>query len=413
MHVGLDGPPRPARRRAAGVRRPETAGARARRRRVRGLEAGRGLGEVGVNTLVLGRLGSDALPCRTSSSSLGAVSLVVALAFGAALGPDAQVAPVRGNAGRRRRRLLVVERLRPRERLHGHPADPLVDRDRRRDHRRDDRLDRRDVDLRRAPGQAPLPALHRRPRSPATSSGACWPGRSRALVGTESLIVIAGVLFVVAAVLIARLPRRTPGERLGAAARRIAGRSSPTSSPGSTSSRRSPLMRLVAVAYVLLRGPGVLRDLPVPARRRGRSSRRRPSLRLALGPPVGGRDRDLVRRVARAGEPHLRAVRGAPAPRSSCRSSTSPASGSGSCQFSFATAARARVRPAVDPAGPLERGVERLLQPGPRRAPGAGPGVPGWRARARSGPPVRRPAAGGRHGSSRPTRCSGSGWRRR
>src|SRR4029453_5764134 len=48
------------------------------------LEAGRGLGEVGVNTLVLSRLPDDALPYLYIG--LGAVSLVLALAYGAALG---------------------------------------------------------------------------------------------------------------------------------------------------------------------------------------------------------------------------------------------------------------------------------------------------------------------------------------
>ncbi len=48
------------------------------------LEAGRGLGEVGVNTLVLSRLPGDALPYLYIG--LGLISLVVAVALGAALG---------------------------------------------------------------------------------------------------------------------------------------------------------------------------------------------------------------------------------------------------------------------------------------------------------------------------------------
>ena len=75
---------------AAGVRR--RLGVRAGEGRVLGLvallflalEGGRGLGEVGADTLVLGRFGADALPYLFIG--LGVTSLGVALAFGAALG---------------------------------------------------------------------------------------------------------------------------------------------------------------------------------------------------------------------------------------------------------------------------------------------------------------------------------------
>ena len=48
------------------------------------LEAGRGIGEVGANTLVLGRIGAEALPYLFLP--LGVISLVAALGYGAALG---------------------------------------------------------------------------------------------------------------------------------------------------------------------------------------------------------------------------------------------------------------------------------------------------------------------------------------
>ena len=48
------------------------------------LEAGRGIGEVGANTLVVGRLGAEALPYLYLP--LGVISLVASLAYGAALG---------------------------------------------------------------------------------------------------------------------------------------------------------------------------------------------------------------------------------------------------------------------------------------------------------------------------------------
>jgi ATP/ADP translocase len=48
------------------------------------LETGRGIGEVGVDTLVVSRFGADTLPYLFIG--LGATSLVAALAYGAALG---------------------------------------------------------------------------------------------------------------------------------------------------------------------------------------------------------------------------------------------------------------------------------------------------------------------------------------
>ena len=48
------------------------------------LEAGRGFGEIGVDTLVLSRLGADVLPYLFVG--LGTTSLIAALAYGAALG---------------------------------------------------------------------------------------------------------------------------------------------------------------------------------------------------------------------------------------------------------------------------------------------------------------------------------------
>src|SRR4029079_3227000 len=48
------------------------------------LEAGRGLGEVGVDTLVVSRFGAVPLPYLFIG--LGALSLVAAIAYGAALG---------------------------------------------------------------------------------------------------------------------------------------------------------------------------------------------------------------------------------------------------------------------------------------------------------------------------------------
>ncbi|MFL5675030.1 MAG: hypothetical protein ACJ779_08490, partial [Chloroflexota bacterium] len=70
--------------RAANVRDDEVATIRLIALVFAALEMGRGIGEVGVNTLVLSRLPADALPWLYIP--LGAISLVIAVAFGAALG---------------------------------------------------------------------------------------------------------------------------------------------------------------------------------------------------------------------------------------------------------------------------------------------------------------------------------------
>ena len=71
-------------RRAANVREDEVGRIRLIALAFAALEAGRGLGEVGVNTLVLSRLPADALPWLYIP--LGILSLIIALAYGAALG---------------------------------------------------------------------------------------------------------------------------------------------------------------------------------------------------------------------------------------------------------------------------------------------------------------------------------------
>src|SRR3954464_10086972 len=80
------------------------------------LEAGRGFGEIGADTLVVSVLGASALPYLFIG--LGAVSLVAALAYGAALGRlprNRLVAGVPIGAGA----VLLVERILV---ATGHPA---------------------------------------------------------------------------------------------------------------------------------------------------------------------------------------------------------------------------------------------------------------------------------------------------
>jgi ATP/ADP translocase len=71
-------------RRAANVHEDEVERIRLIALAFAALEAGRGLGEVGVNTLVLSRLPADALPWLYIP--LGILSLIIAVAYGAALG---------------------------------------------------------------------------------------------------------------------------------------------------------------------------------------------------------------------------------------------------------------------------------------------------------------------------------------
>src|SRR3954452_521719 len=82
--AGRSAPPLAALRRATNVREDEVGVIRLIALVFAALEMGRGIGEVGVNTLVLSRLPADALPWLYIP--LGAISLVIAVAFGAALG---------------------------------------------------------------------------------------------------------------------------------------------------------------------------------------------------------------------------------------------------------------------------------------------------------------------------------------
>ena len=65
------------------------------------LEVGRGFGEIGVDTLVVSQIGPGSLPYLFIG--LGAIGLITALAYGAALGRVA-ADPVARRAARRRRR---------------------------------------------------------------------------------------------------------------------------------------------------------------------------------------------------------------------------------------------------------------------------------------------------------------------
>jgi HEAT repeat protein len=209
------------------------------------LEAGQGVGEIGVDTLVLSRFGAESLPYLFVA--LGSTSLIVALAYGAALGRVPRIRLFAGLLAGAATILLIERGLM----ATGHPATiPLA------------WLTVFAVgaiavtiawtmagsvfDARQAKRLFPL------------CTGAAIAGRfvgtlsagpvARA-IGTESLIVIEAILLALVASLIVAIARtttvRVPARRRD---RSIVG----DLRVGFDEVVQSPLMRLVAIAYVLL-----------------------------------------------------------------------------------------------------------------------------------------------------------------
>ena len=212
------------------------------------IEAGRGFGEVGVDTLVLGRFGSDVLPdvLPFLFMALGGTSLIVALAYGAALGRLPRgplfVAILAGVAG-----LIVVLRFALADGsllivavlwLTVYAAGMLAV-------TMSWTVASGSFDARQAKRLFPLLTGAAIAGSFVGTLGA---GPATAIGGVEALMVIEATLLVVAAVLIARLPRRAPATARRGDRRSIVGEIL----AGYQFVIRSPLMRLVAVAYVLL-----------------------------------------------------------------------------------------------------------------------------------------------------------------
>ena len=174
------------------------------------IEAGRGFGEVGVDTLILGRFGSDVLPdvLPFLFMALGGTSLVVALAYGAALGRLPRgplfVAILVGIAG-----LIVVLRLALTDSsqvivavlwLTVYAAGMLAV-------TMSWTVASGSFDARQAKRLFPLLTGAAIAGSFVGTLGA---GPATAIGGVEALMVIEASMLVVAAALIARLPRRTP-----------------------------------------------------------------------------------------------------------------------------------------------------------------------------------------------------------
>ena len=223
-----------------------------------------------------------------------------------------------------------------------------------------------------------------------------------------------------------RLRHRDPGRPRGdhARDRRRAGRGGVPDDhgPGATAAarpvdRRRPSPRVRhrrPVAAHATRGdrlraardPGFLGHVSAPA---GRLGDVLDGGRPGDGPrrPVGGRDRDLVRRVGGAGQPGLREVR---------RHRRGPAAADRLPRRLRPVARRLLVldrgalpvHPAGHPARHLQLGLERVLQRRPARATSPGPGLQRRRARARSGRSFRASSCSPRERSWRSTRCSGS-----
>lgn len=211
------------------------------------LEAGRTLGEVGVSTLVLARLPDDALPWL--QLPLGAVSIVIALAFGAALGRVVR-ARVFGITLGAVSGLLLLEAL-------ALPALPglvpiawltvMI-------------AGSLGVTIAWTSAGSTLDARQAKRLFPLCTAaaiagsfaGGVLAGPLASLLGTTALLLGHAVCLALSIVLIRRLAGRSVGSGWGAPARSGAPRSVVADlRVGMDAVLRSPLLRLVAVAYVL------------------------------------------------------------------------------------------------------------------------------------------------------------------
>jgi HEAT repeat protein/ATP/ADP translocase len=211
------------------------------------LEAGRGIGEVGANTLVVGRLGAEALPYLYLP--LGVISLIGALAYGAVLG-RVRRGPLFATILIGVAVVLVVERAAIATRpdiaipltwltvvAAGTIALTLAW-----------TVATSTFDARQAKRLFPLCTAA---AIAGNFVGALAAGPVAGLVGTESLIVAEALLFGVAALVISRVAAHAPTPAWGpppAIQRSITA----DLRTGFDEVRRVPLLGLIAAAYVLL-----------------------------------------------------------------------------------------------------------------------------------------------------------------
>ena len=211
------------------------------------LEAGRGIGEVGANTLVVGRLGAEVLPYLYLP--LGLISLVASLGYGAALGRmrrgplfTAILISVAVALIAERAAIAVAPDLAiPLTWLTVVAAGTIA------------------VTLAWTVATSTFDARQAKRLFPLCTAaaiagnfvGALAAGPLAGLVGTESLIVAEAILLTLAAIVIWRIAARAPTPAWGApsAVRRpvVADLRA-----GFDEVRRAPLLGLIAVAYVLL-----------------------------------------------------------------------------------------------------------------------------------------------------------------
>ena len=207
------------------------------------VEAARGFGEIGADTLVIGRLGSATFPYLFIA--LGFASLIAALAYGAALGRIPRVplfvGLLTGIAS-----LIVAQRIWLSTGAEAavttlwltvYAAGAIA------------------VTLYWTVAGSAFDARQAKRLFPLLTGaaiagsflGTLVAGPVSRAAGTEALVVIEAVLLVAGATLLARLPQRAPAARRGAPSSVLADLRA-----GFDFAATSPLMRLVAVAYVLL-----------------------------------------------------------------------------------------------------------------------------------------------------------------
>ena len=353
------------------------------------LEAGRGLGEIGVETLVQGRFGPSGLPTVLPFLYMGLGR--------ARAGGGAGLHGGAGPGGARDRcswacsvlaaGAMVVGSGRAGRRIGRGAARAVAGRVGRRIAAHDRYWTRGRSDVRRPPGEAAVPAADRGRDRRGVRRARWRPARSAGLVGAENLVVLEAVALVVAVPLVA--PTSCAASAAGAAghgprrvgrARTCARASTPSSARRCCGASRSPTSCwrscMFSVQYPFNDQRRRPRSRPTPSGRRPWASCRRPSRppRSSSRPswPIGSTRGSGCRpgAVALAGRLPRR-VRGLARPVLVPDRGGRP------------------VRPAGHPARALERVVERVLQRRPGRSTGAGPRLqrrgPGP-ARARSCP---------------------------
>ena len=265
------------------------------------LEAGRGFGEIGVDTLVVSRFGAGSLPYLFIG--LGTASFVAALAYGAALGRLPRI-PLLAGVPIGAAVVLLVERLLM---ATDHPATvPLA-------WLTVYAVGTIGVTIAWTMAGSVFDARQAKRLFPLCTGaaiagsffGTLLSGPVARAVGTPTLIVLEAILLIVVGALVVGVSRTTT---VRVPTRRADRSIVDNLRAGFDEVVRSPLMRLVAIAYVLL--SILMFSVTYPfLLAASETFHSEADLATVPGPAVGGRDGHLVRRLDRAGEPGLREVR--------------------------------------------------------------------------------------------------------